>query len=467
MSRWRWRQYPLRVRLTAWYLLLLGLMLLLFSSFLYIQLKLSLFAQLDAALKLTSAYAKNHLDQLGDRPGFAPKRTSNLSLYMQQGNFTVRLITVNGRVWDGLGNYRTVPIWVPETTGYHNVQGDQMAWRIYSLPIQMGGARPAEWAWLQVAQPLTAVREAEARFLQQVAISLLLVLLIAGWGGWWLAHRALRPIDQMTRTAQAIGASNLTHRLAYHGPPDEVGRLAMTFDQMLDRIQAAFNRERRFTADVSHELRTPLTVMKGQIGVTLSQPRQQSDYEHRLRDIEQGVDRLIRLTNDLLFLARLDQGQLHHAMEVVNLSLLLEAIGEQVQVLIDAKQVNLITKIDPELLVMGNPDHLIRLFLNLLDNAVKHTPFTGEITIKTTLETSHVDVVVHNTGVGILPEHLPHLFERFYRVERARDRSTGGAGLGLAIANEIAHLHRGRLAVLSEIDQGTWFTVKLPIAPPH
>ncbi len=452
---------PLRVRLTAWFVLLLGLGLLLFSGFLYVQLKLSLFTQLDATLKLTASYANNHLDQQQARPAFG--RIQNLTRYLNQGNFAARLLTPTGSVWAGLGHYRSVPIWVPAAAGYKTLPADETVWRIYSQPIQSADhfGRGQRLGWLQIAQSLDPVRAAEAKFLQQVFFSLPLVLLVAGWGGWFLANQALRPIDRITRTAQAVGTRDFSQRIGYQGPADEVGRLATTFDQMLDRIQAAFERERRFTADVSHELRTPLAVIKGQIGVALAQHYDPCDYKHTLQGIEQGVDRLIRLTNDLLFLTRLDQGRIQRPMELLNFSQLLDAVVEQVQILTKFKRVHLIVEIAPDLRVSGNPDHLIRLFLNLLDNAVKYTP-AGQVRVQAGRQGTEVCTVIQDTGLGISPEHLPHLFKRFYRVERARDRRTGGAGLGLALAYEITRLHNGRLSVHSELNRGTRFTVHLP-----
>jgi signal transduction histidine kinase len=318
------------------------------------------------------------------------------------------------------------------------------------------------------------VQAVELNFLRQVLISLPLALVLAGWGGWLLAKQALRPIARMTRTAQIIEAGNLAQRIDYQGVADEVGQLALTFDQMLDRIQTAFDREQRFTADVSHELRTPLTVLKGQIGVTRQQLRNASDHrpnqapdhtqatDPQLHRIEQSVDRLIRLTNDLLYLTQLDQGRGDCPMAAVNLTFLLEATIEQMQVLADAKSIHLVSDLTPDLMVWGYADHLIRLFLNLLNNAIQHTPAAGQVQLTAQVQATTIAIAVQDTGEGIPPEHLPHLFERFYRVESARDRATGGAGLGLAIAAEITALHAGTLTVTSKVGYGTCFKVWLP-----
>jgi signal transduction histidine kinase len=313
---------------------------------------------------------------------------------------------------------------------------------------------------------------------REVSFLLPIMLALAGVGGFLLARRALRPIDDITRTARAIDASDLSRRIGYDGTNDEVGRLAHTFDHMLDRLQASFERERCFTSDAAHELRTPLTALKGQLGVTLSKKRQPEEYADTLRDMEQQVDRLIRLSNDLLFMARLEQCQRHDPPEEIRVSDLLAALADQVQPLAADKAIALDDHLSPGLDVLGREDLLIRLFTNLLDNAIKYTPSGGRVMLRAWQEDGYVHVDVSDTGPGIAPEHLPHLFERFYRVEGSRVRVQdggllvgeegtpvyGGAGLGLAIAQEIARGHGGSLTVRSTPGAGSTFKVWLPAA---
>jgi heavy metal sensor kinase len=297
-------------------------------------------------------------------------------------------------------------------------------------------------------------------------------LLLAGVGGFFLASRALRPVDRITQTAQSISARDLNERIDYQGPDDEVGRLATTFDRMLDRLQAGFEREKRFTSDAAHELRTPLTALKGRIGVTLGQGRQPTEYQDALRDMETQVDRLIRLSNDLLFIARLGHKERLEQPSDIALDDLIAALLDQVRPLAEAKTISLTGSVPPGLTIRGNMDLLIRLFLNLLDNAIKYTPAGGEVAVTAERQTERLCVHVRDSGPGIPPEQQPHLFERFYRVEKDRARPTraggsvqGGAGLGLAIAQEIAQAHGGRLQVRSQPGQGSTFTFCLP-APP-
>ena len=459
-------QRTLRVRLTAWYVLVVGLTLLLFSIYLYFQVEGSLLAQLDAALQVAASQALVDLNDEVYPPTFLKtERFQDMTRRLSQSGFAVRLIASDGTVSDGFGDYRAIPPWLPAAPGYATVEGDEEdSWRIYSQPIHAAGGHPT--TWLQATQSVALVHQAAESLRTQIFLGLPLVLLLAGLGGFFLADRALRPIGQITRTARAISASDLNQRINYRGPADELGQLATTFDQMLERLQGAFVRERRFTADASHELRTPLTALKGHFWATLSQPRTASEYENTLRDLEKEVDRLIRLATDLLFLARLDQSLRQWQSTPVDLSDLLDATVEQVRPLAEAKGLALSQEAPPGLTIQGDLDHLIRLFLNLLDNAIKYTPAGGRVTVRTWAEATSVRVAVSDTGVGVPPEHLPLLFERFYRVEAARSRDQGGAGLGLAIAYEIARWHGGMLEIQSEPGQGTTVTVQLPVQAP-
>lgn len=456
---------PLRVRLTAWYMLLMALTLLVFSLYLYFRLESSLLAQVDAALQAAASQALVGLDEENGRLAFQTTEVSQLVAGRPvRAGFAVRLIAPDGTVWDSLGDSAQVPLWVPTTTGYSTLGTGEARWRVFSQPIPVPGGQSI--AWLQVAQSLAPMEDAVESLRTQILWGLPLTLVLGGLGGYWLADRALRPIDRITRTAQAISAGHLSQRIGYTGPQDEVGRLAATFDRMLDRLQAAFERERRFTADVAHELRTPLTALKGRLDVVLGQPRTAAEYEDALRDLEGEVNRLIRLSADLLLLARLDQRRLPWQPQMLDLSELLLTVAEQVRPLADVQGLTFVEEVPPGLFIVGDPDHLIRLFLNLLDNAVKYSPSGGRVTLRARREGAGVWVAVSDTGPGIPPEHLPHVFERFYRVEEARSRESGGAGLGLAIAWEIARWHGGTIEVASEMGRGTTFTVRLPARPP-
>jgi heavy metal sensor kinase len=243
---------------------------------------------------------------------------------------------------------------------------------------------------------------------------------------------------------------------------EELGRLAAAFDRMLERLDQAFQRERRFVADVAHELRTPLTALRGRIEVTLTRPRSRSEYEHTLRALETEVARLTRLSEDLLLLARFDRGAHAPRLAQVDLSALLASVAEQVRPLAQARGQELAEDIQPDLRLRADPDQLIRLFLNLLDNALKFTGDGGRIGLAARRDGAAIAVEVSDTGAGIGPDHLDRIFDRFYRAEGSRARATGGQGLGLAIAGEIARAHGGTVSASSRLGEGSTFSVTLP-----
>jgi heavy metal sensor kinase len=305
-------------------------------------------------------------------------------------------------------------------------------------------------------------QELEAiRWTLQIAIVLELVLLVVGLV-LLLNTQIFAPLQRMADKMRTIAAGDLSQRIGHVDPMNEIGGLANTFDHMIDKLQAAFDREKRFTADASHELRTPLTALKGRIGVTLTRPRSPEEYQRTLRKLEEEVDRLARLSNDLLFLARLEQNRLPPHLEEQEFSDLLHAIVDQMLPLAEGKGIRLVEQISPDLAVQGDADHLIRLFINLLDNAIKYTPRGGQIRIQADRNGGKVRTAISDTGPGISPEHQAQVFDRFYRAEADRSRSSGGAGLGLAIAAEIARAHRGSIEVQSKLEQGTTFSVYLP-----
>jgi heavy metal sensor kinase len=416
---------------------------------------------MDASLQITVSNTIASLDK-EDYPE-TNKLTFNLAGESQVGTpgFVMRLVSAQSEVWDITSNVPIMLFGDPVEAGYTTQMdlGNEDQWRVFSQPVLDPMGKTI--GWVQAAQSLRSVNEAVAGLRAQLFFGVPLILLFAGVGGYFLANRALRPIQQITNAAQEITAQDLSRRLGYQGPIDEIGTLAQTFDQMLERLQASFERERRFTGDAAHELRTPLTVLKGQIEVTLSRKRNPVEYQKKLQELSAQVERLIRLSNGLLFLSRSDQHQLSFEPADINLREWLEIIVEQIQPLAREKELEISKKIPEDLSIYADSDHLIRLFMNILENAVKYTPIRGQITITASKGTREIQVIIHNTGPGIPQEHLGHLFERFYRVDADRSSQTGGSGLGLAIAHEIVRLHGGDIDVQSEPGQGVMVTVHL------
>ena len=281
----------------------------------------------------------------------------------------------------------------------------------------------------------------------------------------FLASRALGPIDRITRTAQRIGGQDLSERLHLSPSSDEVGRLAATFDQMLDRLQGAFQRERQFTADASHELRTPLAMLAGHAELALERTRRPAEYRQALHDIVDDAARLRQLLSELLMLARAEGGREDIPQEPVALNELALDVVEAMTPLAEAHNVTLGLGEVQAATILGDQTRLNQLLINLVDNAIKYTPAGGHIQVAVPGGGGWTRLTVADTGLGIPAEHLPHVFERFYRVDAARARAEGGSGLGLSIADWIARAHGGRIEVASTVGVGTTFTVWLPLAP--
>ena len=290
----------------------------------------------------------------------------------------------------------------------------------------------------------------------------LAVALVAAWaGGTFLAARALRPVDRITRAAEQIGAEDLSLRLEHRGVDDELGRLTSAFNDMIDRLERAFQRQQRFTADASHELRTPLSVIRSLAEIALTSPRDEAYDAKTYASICEESERMTRLVESLLTLARADEGHLPMLVGVDVDEVALDAAARIVE---RARRQGVTLAVEPSdgYEVRGDASLLTQLVLNLLENALRHTPAGGRITLAVDPAEDGVSLVVADTGSGIPAEHLPRLFERFYRVDQARSRSVGGFGLGLAICEWIARVHAGRLTVESEVGVGTTFRLWLP-----
>jgi heavy metal sensor kinase len=319
------------------------------------------------------------------------------------------------------------------------------------------------YGYIEVGQT-TASIDRIVELLRALGIGgLLLTLVIAGVSGWFLAGRALGPIDRITQAVERISASDLSERLQLRLPDDELGRLARAFDAMISRLDQAFERQRRFTADASHELRTPLGAIRAQAEVALTRRRSPEYYERVIASIRDETGRLTRLAESLLVLARGDAGETPDLREIDYENLVAE-VGASVAPRVRAAQLHLSVQLGEWPPVSGDETWLTQLLLNLLDNAIRHTPPGGRLALTLSSERGGALVQVSDTGDGIPPEHLEHVFERFYRVDQARARATGGAGLGLAICQWIAQRHGGTLTLQSRVGAGTIASLWLPSA---
>lgn len=315
--------------------------------------------------------------------------------------------------------------------------------------------------FIQVAMSLESAEAARSRFLLVLLSLAPLALGGAALGGWFLARRALAPVDAMVEAARRIEAEDLSRRLETRDTSDELGRLATVLNDMLARLERSFSTVRHFSADAAHELRTPLTILKGEIELALRASQSEEAYQHVLRSCLEEVDRLSGLVNDLLFLARSDAGHLDHEHTAVNLAEVLEDVRPALLALAEPKAVNCTITSPASVWVTGNTAMLFRLIFNLGENAIKYTPTRGRVEIRLSQQANAARLEVHDTGPGITAEDREQVFERFYRTDSARTR--GGSGLGLALVRSIVWLHNGQIWLDSEVGRGSCFLVVLPL----
>ncbi|MDY6911071.1 MAG: ATP-binding protein [Chloroflexota bacterium] len=293
-----------------------------------------------------------------------------------------------------------------------------------------------------------------------ILIGILGSLVVAGVLGTLLVRRTLAPVEQITRTAQRIEASSdLTRRVGHEGPLDEIGQLAATFDHMIDYLERAFQSQKDFVADASHDLRSPLTVLRGNLDL-FELNQSEEDRRESLRSMKAVVERMVDIVNTLLFLAEVESGQNEQRGIVSLKEIVLADVARAEQM---TSSCSIITSIPEDLRLIGNAEKLKRLVSNLVDNAIHYTPEGGTITLSLLRDNGWARLEITDTGIGIAAEHLPHIFDRFYRVDKARSRTSGGTGLGLAIIKGIVEQHEGKITVKSEPGNGTTFTVWLKL----
>jgi heavy metal sensor kinase len=289
-----------------------------------------------------------------------------------------------------------------------------------------------------------------------------LTLLIAVSGGYFLARRALAPVQDITQTARKIGADRLSERIAVNNRDDELGTLAETLNEMIERLERSFAEMQRFTADAAHELRTPLAVIRNEAEVALRSNRCLEEYRRVLEDLLEETNRLSVMADQLLFLCRQDAGLQPHAEDEVQVTSLLADIVANMQLLAQEKRISLTLQNEHQIPFQGDGRQLRRVFYNLLDNAIKYTPPAGAVTVAVDQKIGHLSVTVADTGIGISSEHLPRIFDRFYRVDPSRSADINGAGLGLSICQSVVRRAGGTIRIESRAGVGTTVTVCLP-----
>jgi heavy metal sensor kinase len=349
---------------------------------------------------------------------------------------------------------RPVPPGAPRTIDLSDHRG---VYRVLSVPSRDGRIA------LELGISLAETEATLAAFDRRVAGGAVVFLVLAVAGGVFLSRQALRPVAESIRTARRLDPERLAERLPRTGSGDELDELAGTINTLLDRLAAYHAQVVRLTADASHELRSPLGAMRAAVEIALQKPRGVEEYRNTLATLGEQCERLTSLVNGLLLLARADAGEVPLRREPTDLSSLGREVVELFDPLAEEKGIRLVTEAHDGVTVMGDPSRLRQLVTNLLDNAIRFTDPGGSVTLRVDPGKDHAMLVVRDTGPGIPPEHLPHVFERFYQADAAR--TSGGCGLGLSICRWIAKAHGGWVEAGNVEGRGAEFKVTLPVKP--
>ena len=453
----------IRVRLTLWYILLLSVVLIVFSSVLYFSLRSSLLSEVDNSLSNTAGQVATNLEmenghlsfQNSDEPG-------NLLDRLAAQGFSVRLTNQEGEIIQEVGSNPAVfeSGDVPEK-GFETVSAAGADWRVYTIEKSVAGGKTS--VFLQLGDSLDQVESTLSRLLLLEITIIPLVLVLALAGGMFLAGRALGPIKKITRLADSTEAVDLSRRLDLDLPDDEVGMLAKTFNGMLGRLEKAFNSQKRFVSEAAHELRTPLTIMKGTTDVALGKERTPAEYREVLGELSTETDHLIGLAEDLLSLSRAESESAVLRMRDIDLSEVVVSSVERITPIAYEKGIRIEFQGDTSVPFRGDPDKLARLYINLLDNAVRYSPANSTITVSMSRDDNNATVSVSDKGPGLPGGELDDIFDSFHRLDGAREANPSGVGLGLSISLWIARAHGGDIHVESRLGKGSTFTVVLPL----
>jgi heavy metal sensor kinase len=446
----------IKFRLTTRYLLVVLALLVAFGGTAYLLLSRNLYQTFDDSLRLRAESVGASIHTEGGI-SFEGTNSELAAVYDDKGTLLVEfgpagqfkdIDDLVSRAVFGQASYRTS----------HAADGQQL--RLYVTPYDL---EPGWRVAIAVGGLTAQIQDQLAAFRTILAYSTLSVLALATAGGFILAGRLLKPIDRITGTAREIGESALNRRIQVSGD-DELGTLASTLNEMMGRLELAFDRQKQFTADASHELRTPLAVIQAESTLALEKDRPAEEYRKSLELVSQEVAYMSSIIEKLLFLARSDSGQpVLYDVEPLNLKDLLLEIEPDIRTLAEEKGLTFRFEAAGGVLVTGDRIRLRQLFLNILQNAVNYTVPGGSVKLSLSSHRKNALVVVSDTGIGIPAEHLPHIFQRFYRADKSRSRAEGGTGLGLAIARHIAEAHGGSIEVESHPGQGSRFKVTLPL----
>ena len=470
------KKLSIGVRLTLWYLAIFALAQIVFGAGMWFIVRHHLYDLVYDGLEDQVDDLRSFLQTQGKDPALAKLREEVNETYAieHQGNY-LGVSAENGDLIYRSAFLQAHPLMLPasDRVGRATFRNRRLEGRPFRFLLEKVSVNGHIYT-VEMGVPSNDVVETLSLFRTYLLMFAPVVLLLAAGGGYWLSRRALAPVDELVRTAREVGGTNLNSRLQRLETGDEVQRLADTLNEMLDRIERSFLRVTQFTADASHELRTPISLIRTEAELALRRSRGETEYKESLRHILLEAERTTALIEQLLALARADSGRETLHMQPVDLRATLRGVVQGWEQVATIRNLQFSAKIDSssadstsitgkDLFVLGDEAALRRLVDILLDNAFKYTQSPGSVHLALEQKAENTVITVQDSGMGIAEKDQPKIFERFYRVDEARSRAQGGAGLGLAIAQWIVAQHRGSIGVQSHLGTGAVFRVELPM----
>src|SRR4030043_2441296 len=482
----------LRFKLTLWYVLILGILLISFSTFLYFTLSNSLHRDVDNKLRSLAELVSSESSSPLSKFGFGNiDQTLETSMNLKPIGKFIQVLDESGNIGRRSENLKNVQLPIGLNALKNASKGlitfetnrsiANTPLRIITFPVVENNHVTKI---VQIASSLEEVEDALNTLLIILIITVPLALMVAILGGQFLAHKALKPVDNITQTARMITSKNLNQRIKPPKVKDEISRLIETFNEMISRLDQSFQQTKQFSSDASHELKTPLTILKGEVEVMLRKERTPQEYQQTLKSNLEEINRMSQIVEDLLILSKADTGDIRLNKEDISLAEILNEVVAQMDMLAKSKRLHLSTSNHhQDIHIFGDALRIRELFINLIENGIKYTEEGGSIHITLKQENERLiknqsdraeeekggfaKIIVSDTGIGIAREDQERIFNRFFRVDKSRSREEGGSGLGLSICKWIVEAHQGEIKVESELGKGSSFIVKLPLTPPR